>query len=61
MNLKKSALKSLEGLVNPVNRFLDNVQVNCEDKVLRDMRYSLLMQIHRIIDSTIITKEIGKK
>ena len=57
----KSALKSLEGLVIPVNRFLDNVQINCEDKALRGMRYSLLMQVQRIIDITIITKEIEKK
>ena len=57
----KSALISLEGLVAPVNQFLDNVQVNCEDKALRGLRYSLLMQVHKIIDKTMIIKETDRK
>ena len=57
----KKALLSLGSMVNPVNQFLDNVQVNCEDKELRDLRYSLLSEISETMDSVVVFSEFDKK
>ena len=57
----KKALLSLGSMVNPVNQFLDNVQVNCEDKELRNLRYSLLSQISETTDSVVVFSEFDKK
>ena len=48
-------------MVDPVNQFLDNVQVNCEDKELRNLRYSLLYQISETMDSVVVFSEFDKK
>ena len=57
----KKALSSLGSIVNPVNQFLDDVQVNCEDKELRDLRYSLLSEISETMDSVVVFSEFDKK
>jgi glycyl-tRNA synthetase beta chain len=57
----KKALLSLGSMVNPVNQFLDNVQVNCEDKELRNLRYSLLSEISETMDSVVVFSEFDKK
>ena len=57
----KKALLFLGSMVNPVNQFLDNVQVNCEDKELRNLRYSLLSEISETMDSVVVFSEFDKK
>ncbi len=57
----KTALSMMVPMADSVNRFLDNVQVNCEDKALRNLRYSLLSQIHQTIDSVVVFSELDKK
>ncbi len=57
----KKALLVLGYMVNPVNQFLDNVQVNCENKELRNLRYSLLSQINETMDSVVVFSEFDKK
>ncbi|MFL2800390.1 MAG: glycine--tRNA ligase subunit beta [Paracoccaceae bacterium] len=57
----KSALSVLESMVEPVNQFLDNVQVNCEDYDLRSLRYSLLGQIRQTMDKVVVFSELDKK
>ena len=57
----KKALLELGSIINPVNQFLDNVQVNCEDKDLRNLRYSLLNQISETTDSVVVFSELDKK
>ena len=57
----KKALLELGSIINPVNQFLDNVQVNCEDKDLRNLRYSLLSQISETTDSVVVFSELDKK
>ena len=48
-------------MVNPVNQFLDNVQVNCEDKELQNLRYSLLNKISETTDSVVVFSELDNK
>ncbi len=57
----KNALLVLGSIVDTVNQFLDNVQVNCEDKELRNLRYYLLSQISEITDSVIVFSAFDKK
>ena len=57
----KSALSVLGSMVGSVNQFLDNVQVNCEDKDLRNLRYSLLGQIRQTMDRVVVFSELDKK
>jgi len=57
----KKALLSLASMVNPVNQFLDNVQVNCEDKELQNLRYSLLNKISETTDSVVVFSELDNK
>ena len=57
----KKALLSLGSMVNPVNQFLDNVQVNCEDKELQNLRYSLLNKISETTDSVVVFSELDNK
>ena len=57
----KKALSSLVSIVDPVNQFLDNTQVNCEEKELRNLRYSLLSQISETTDSIVVFSEFDKK
>jgi len=57
----KKALLSLGSMVNPVNQFLDNVQVNCEDKELQNLRYSLLNKISETTDSVVVCSELDNK
>ena len=57
----KKALFSMESMVNPVNQFLDNVQVNCEDKELQNLRYSLLNKISETTDSVVVFSELDNK
>ena len=57
----KSALLGLESLAVPVNQFLDNVQVNCDNKALRGFRYSLLNEVKKTMDSIVVLREIDKK
>jgi len=48
-------------MVDCVNQFLDNVQVNCEDNVLRILRYSLLYQIQETMNRVVVFSELDKK
>ena len=57
----KSALVALVSLVDPLNHFLDNVQVNCEDNALRSLRYLLLGQTRQTMDKIIVFSELDKK
>ena len=57
----KKALLSLGSMVDPVNQFLDNVQVNCEDKELQNLRYSLLNKISETTDSVVVFSELDNK
>jgi len=57
----KTALHVLESMVDSVNHFLDNVQVNCEDNTLRTLRYSLLYQIQQTMDRVVLFSELDKK
>jgi glycyl-tRNA synthetase beta chain len=57
----KSALSGLESLATPVNKFLDNVQVNCDNKALRSFRYLLLNKVKKTMDSIVVLREIDKK
>ncbi len=57
----KTALFELNSMVGPVNQFLDNVQVNCEDNVLRVLRYSLLYQIQETMDRVVVFSELDNK
>ena len=57
----KKALSLLASIVSPVSQFLDNVQVNCEDKELRNLRYSLLNKISETADSVLVFSELDNK
>ena len=57
----KTALFELNSMVDSVNQFLDNVQVNCEDNALRILRYSLLYQIQETMDRVVVFSELDKK
>ena len=57
----KTALFALNSIVDSVNLFLDNVQVNCEDNALRILRYSLLYQIRETMDRVVVFSELDKK
>ena len=57
----KTALFELNSMVDSVNQFLDNVQVNCEDNALRILRYSLLYQIRETMDRVVVFSELDKK
>jgi glycyl-tRNA synthetase beta chain len=57
----KTALFELNSMVDCVNQFLDNVQVNCEDTVLRILRYSLLYQIQETMNRVVVFSELDKK
>ena len=57
----KAALIVLTSIVDPINQFLDSVQVNCEDNSLRSLRYSLLNQICQMIDKIVVFSELEKK
>ncbi len=57
----KTALFDLNSIVDSVNHFLDNVQVNCEDNALRILRYSLLYQIQETMDRVVVFSELDKK
>ncbi len=54
----KTALFALNSMVDFVNQFLDNVQINCEDNALRILRYSLLYQIREIMDRVVVLSEL---
>ena len=57
----KTALSELNSIVDSVNQFLDNVQVNCEDNALRILRYSLLYKIRETMNSVVVFSELDKK
>ena len=57
----RTALFELNSLVDCVNQFLDNVQVNCEDNALRILRYSLLYQIRETMNRVVVFSELDKK
>ena len=57
----KATLLILTSIVDPINQFLDNVQVNCEDNALRSLRYSILNQICQIMDKVVVFSELDKK
>ena len=57
----KTALLELNSIVDTINHFLDNVQVNCEDNALRILRYSLLYQIRETMDRVVVFSELDKK
>ena len=57
----KTALFELNSIVDCVNQFLDNVQVNCEDNALRILRYSLLFQIRETMDRVVVFSELDRK
>ena len=57
----KAALFELNSMVDSINHFLDNVQVNCEDNALRILRYSLLYQIRETMDRVVVFSELDKK
>ena len=57
----KTALVELNSMVDSVNQFLDNVQINCEDNALRILRYSFLNQIRETMDRVVVFSELDKK
>ena len=57
----KTALFELNSMVDSVNQFLDNVQINCEDNALRILRYSFLNQIRETMDRVVVFSELDKK
>ena len=57
----KTALVELNSMVDSVNQFLDNVQINCEDNALRILRYSFLSQIRETMDRVVVFSELDKK
>ncbi len=57
----KTALVELNSMVDSVNQFLDNVQINCEDNALRILRYSILNQIRETMDRVVVFSELDKK
>ncbi len=57
----KTALFLLGSMVDPVNQFLDNVQVNCEDNALRSLRYALLNEIRQNMNRVLVFSELDKK
>ena len=57
----KTALLVLEPMLDTVNRFLDNVQVNCENLELRSLRYALLNEIRQTMDRVLVFSELEKK
>ena len=57
----KAALLVLTSIVDPINQFLDNVQVNCKDETLRSIRYSLLDQSRKTMDKVVVFSELDKK
>ncbi len=56
-----TALFVLGSMVDSVNQFLDNVQVNCEDNALRSLRYALLNEILQNMDRVLVFSELDKK
>ena len=56
-----TALFVLGSMVESVNQFLDNVQVNCEDNALRSLRYALLNEILQNMDRVLVFSELDKK
>ena len=56
-----TALCVLGSMVDSVNQFLDNVQVNCEDNELRSLRYALLNEICQTMDRVLVFSELDKK
>ncbi len=57
----KTALFELNSMVDSVNQFLDNVQINCEDNALRILRYSLLYKIRETMDRVVAFSELESK
>ena len=57
----KTALIVLGPMLDTVNQFLDNVQVNCEDIELRSLRYALLSEIRQTMDRVLVFAELEKK
>ncbi len=57
----KTALFVLGPLLDSVNQFLDNVQVNCEDDEIRDLRHALLNEICQTMDRVLVFSELDKK
>ena len=57
----RATLLLLTSIVDPINQFLDNVQVNCEDNALRSLRYSILSQICQIMDKVVVFSELSKR
>jgi len=57
----KTALFELNSMVDCVNQFLDNVQVNCEDNELRILRYSLLYLVKETMNRVVLFSELDKK
>ena len=57
----KTALFVLGPLLDSVNQFLDNVQVNCEDEEIRDLRHALLNEIRQTMDRVLVFSELEKK
>ncbi|MDC3081284.1 glycine--tRNA ligase subunit beta [Paracoccaceae bacterium] len=57
----KTALFVLGPLQDTVNQFLDNVQVNCEDDEIRDLRHALLSEIRQTMDRVLVFSELDKK
>ena len=57
----KTALIVLGPMLDSVNQFLDNVQVNCENLELRSLRYALLNEIRQTMDRVLVFSELDKK
>ena len=57
----KTALIVLGPMLDTVNQFLDNVQVNCKDIELRSLRYTLLNEIRQTMDRILVFSELEKK
>ena len=57
----KTALIVLGPMLDSVNQFLDNVQVNCEDIELRSLRYALLSEIRQTMDRVLVFSELERK
>jgi glycyl-tRNA synthetase beta chain len=57
----KTALIVLGPMLDSVNQFLDNVQVNCESLELRSLRYELLNEVRQTVDRVLVFSELDKK
>jgi len=57
----KTALIVMGPMLDSVNQFLDNVQVNCEDVELRSLRYAFLNEIRETMDSVLVFSELDRK